>query len=116
MKHLLIPSLSDLIQPGIFGIIHNRNIYIGYSNNLLQSVSRQLTSIQERVHTHINADIKDVQLVIIETTTSNLKLRQTYWCDYYKAQGFFREVSTFIIIIFFCINILFRNVCYTLSF
>lgn len=93
MKHLLIPSLSDLIQPGIFGIIHNRNIYIGYSNNMLQAVSRQLTSIQDKVNVHFSSDtpINELQVVIIETlvdTPHLLKIRQTYWVDDYILQGY----------------------------
>lgn len=93
MKHLLIPSLSDLIKPGIFGIIHNRNIFVGYSSNILQSVSRQLTSIQDKVHTHFSPDtrVDQLQVVIIETlvdTPHLLKVRQTYWVDDYLLQGY----------------------------
>src|SRR5271166_4406623 len=90
MKHLLIPSLSDLIQPGIFGILDNRNIFIGYSSNMLQAVSRQLTMIQEQVHPSFSPDIAtgDLQVVIIETTHNNLKAKQTYWVEQYKSEGY----------------------------
>lgn len=93
MKHLLIPSLSDLIKPGIFGIIDNRNIFIGYSSNMLQAVSRQLTSIQDKVHPNFSpdTDMSGLQVIIIETlvdTPHLLKVRQTYWVDDYILQGY----------------------------
>jgi hypothetical protein len=93
MKHLLIPSaqynsIVDLIQPGIYGIINNRNVFIGYSNNILQSVSSQLAMIQSGTHTYIKDPIDQLQIVIIETNPISLKISQTYWADYYKTQGY----------------------------
>lgn len=88
MKHLVIPSLSTLIQPGIYGIINNRNIFVGYSKNLLKSVSEQLSLIQNNEHSYITAPIDQLQIVYIETSSDILKIKQTYWADYYKAQGY----------------------------
>lgn len=91
MKHLVIPSLPDLIKPGIFGIIDNRNIYIGYSKNMLKGISEQLSLIQDGAHSYYGGPIGGLQIVIIETlvdTPHLLKIRQTYWVDNYILQGY----------------------------
>jgi hypothetical protein len=88
MRHLVLPSLSDLIGSGIFAIIDNRNIFIGYSSNMLQAVSLQLESIKEGSHSYISSPISDIQVALIETTSTDLKARQTYWCDHYTKEGY----------------------------
>lgn len=100
MNQLTIQTFSDLIQPGVYGIINNRNIsssaipgdpikiFIGYSKNMLKAITEQVCLIESNCHTYIKDPIDELQIVIIETNSNNLKISQTYWCDYYKAQGY----------------------------
>jgi hypothetical protein len=85
MKHLLIPSLSNLIQPGLYSITDkNRNIFVGYSTNILQSVSRQLTMIKDNIHPLQSCE----EVQVIEFTDKYLKEKQTYYVEQFKAQGY----------------------------
>jgi hypothetical protein len=90
-------KLVDLLQPGIFGIINNRNksIYIGYGVNMLQAVSLQLSLVQNKASTYFPHTTKpsSLQVFIIETISpgedsDSLKLSQTQWADKYTSDGY----------------------------
>jgi hypothetical protein len=80
-------SLSNLIQPGIFGIVNNRNIYIGYSRNLLKAIAEQLDCIKSGT-SYLTADIDSCEVIIIETCTEHLKEKQAYWVDKYISDNY----------------------------
>jgi hypothetical protein len=95
MKYNYRNKLEHLLQPGIYGILNNRNksIYIGYGVNMLQSVSRQLDMIQSKTHSHFphTTKVSSLQVFIIETCPNDLeclKLCQTTWADTYLAKGY----------------------------
>lgn len=82
------PQLIQLLRPGVFCIFEDQNVYIGYSKNMLKALVEQLSLIQDSCHSYISGPIDKLQIVSIETDPKNLKISQTYWADYYKAQGY----------------------------
>lgn len=76
MKHSKIfKSMYELPRMGIFEIRNDRNkeVYISYSKNLVQSVSRNILEMKDKIHVYkpLNYNIRDWKFSIIETLSRN---------------------------------------------
>ena len=91
----LTSEIIKLIPGGIWALINetNRMVYLVYSNSMVGSLARNLTTIKDGWHRYKNlcADINNLEFKVIEIYRGNdleNRLRLNYWFDYYRNNGY----------------------------
>lgn len=92
-------ELLDTSCSGIWGLVNeaDRKIYLSYSNNILSSISRNISDLKSRCHScrDLNNDLSKLSIIIVErnTPSSQLKLSLSNWMDNYRNNnyGLYRE-------------------------
>lgn len=90
IKYKGYSNLVELAQPGVFALVHYRTkaMYIGYSNNMLVSISDHLSKAKTGTHEckELNKMFKNLRLYVIEYSNSP-KVRAAYWYKQYSSLG-----------------------------
>lgn len=71
-------ELKTLYVTGIIAYIKDKNVYVMYTRNMLQSITRLLE------------DYKDYEILVLEREVPEdlLKVRHKFWIEYYKGNGY----------------------------
>lgn len=86
-------NLQNLSVSGVWALVNlvDNKIYINYSNNILASLSRNISEILDNSHScrPIISDYAKLELVILETHVphNQLKVKSGYYMDSYKNNG-----------------------------
>lgn len=84
---MILQSLLNLPKEKcVYGIVNKKDnkIYIGYTHNVLEALSRNVMEIN--LGSHIcSQDKNDLEFIILETCNKdNLRIRYNYWVQKYK--------------------------------
>lgn len=91
---MTLKKLQELCIAGVFCIVHKRNkhVYIAYSSNILVAISRHLELLSKGNHPNkkLQRQFKSCEWMILETNVKDNEkmLRQQYWMDKYKQDGY----------------------------
>lgn len=86
-------NLIELSGSGIWAFVNDKDkrIFITHSNNILSSVSRNISQIQDKSHScrKLLRDLPNLELVVLEKDLNSLdrKVKVGKWMDHYKAKG-----------------------------
>ena len=91
-----IKDLLNYSKPGIWGFVNDKDkrFFISYSNNILSSVSRNISQIQDKSHScrKLIRDLPNLQFVLLAGSTSHdtkdLKILAMELIDGFKAKGY----------------------------
>jgi hypothetical protein len=86
-------NMKELSQSGVYAFVHHRtkSLYISYSNNILISVSKHISDMKQGIHSNksLNKYYSNLKLYILEfCSPEDLRIRQSYYYDLYKSQGY----------------------------
>lgn len=88
----LIKNLVKIKVGGVFGLVDKKSkrAYIGYSGNILGSVSRVVAEVLGGVFKYRNIDLNRFDLDVLESGVNieTAKLHHQYWVDGFKARGY----------------------------
>lgn len=91
IKYKSYSNLLELGQSGVFALVHYRTkaMYIGYSNDILISVSHHLAKARAGQHEckALNKQYKNLRLYVLEYS-NDPKIRCSYWYNYYSNLGY----------------------------
>lgn len=89
-----LQQLQELSVSGVWGFVNHtdRCIFITHSNNILTSVSRNISQIEDKTHTcrRLLQDKSKLELVILDTNLSSKdrRIRVGDWMTYYRFNGY----------------------------
>lgn len=89
-----IKDLLDYSKPGIWGFINEKDkrVFISYSNNILASVSRNISQIQDKSHScrKLIRDLPNLTFVMLvcNDSTKTRKIRAVELMDSFVSRGY----------------------------
>jgi hypothetical protein len=90
---MLLKNLTELTCSGIWAFVNNKDkrIFISHSNNILSSVSRNISEIKDKSHScrKLLRDFPNLDLLVLESHVlpHDRKIKVGKWMDHYRNKG-----------------------------